>query len=152
MSNKSESKRELVQEIIRGVRQDIEGYKQLRSLLSQQRELMQRRDNQGLELHNRHQLSLCEQLQSRANKRSRGLIQLGFSGDAAGMDQLITKLPVDAAKQVKILWNNLLILVKESKMANDINGNLLVDQQAVINGLLNRDKEVCIDYGVSTPS
>ncbi len=146
------SKREIVQEIIRGIRQDVEGYKQLKSLISRQRELMQRRDNQGLELHNQHQTHLCEKLQFRADQRSQKLVRLGFVGDASGMDLLITKLPEQAAKQVRVLWKNLLILVRDSQAANDVNGNLLVGQQAVISGLLNRDKEVSIDYGAQTPS
>lgn len=142
------NKREVIQNIIRGIRQDIEGYKQLKSMLHRQRELMQRRDNQGLKLHNDHQTTLCEQLQQRANLRSEGLISLGFVGDTSGMERLITKLPVKASAQVNLLWENLLIIVKESQRVNESNGKLLVGQQEVITNLLNRDVPQNIDYGV----
>ncbi|WP_254303976.1 flagellar protein FlgN [Shewanella sp. VB17] len=146
------SKRKIVQDIIRGIHQDIEDYKQLKILILRQRELMQRRDNSGLERHNSHQSSVCRQLQARADKRSQELMSLGFAGDAHGIELLITKLPTQLAKQMETLWHSLLLLVKESQAVNDDNGNLLVDQQTVISGLLNRHKEVNIDYGMHIPS
>lgn len=141
------NKREIVQSIIRGIRQDIEGYKQLKSMLNRQRDLMQRRDNHGLKYHNGHQTTLCEHLQQRAGIRSEGLISLGFTGDANGMEQLIAKLPTQASTQVKLLWENLLLLVKESQRVNEANGKLLAGQQEVISNLLNRDATRNIDYG-----
>ncbi|MGL6012783.1 MAG: flagellar protein FlgN, partial [Shewanella oncorhynchi] len=44
MDNSQVNKRELVQSLIRDIRQDLEGYSQLKSMLKHQRELMQRRD------------------------------------------------------------------------------------------------------------
>ncbi|MCL1050892.1 flagellar protein FlgN [Shewanella abyssi] len=141
------NKRELVQGIVRGIRQDIEGYKQLKSLLKRQRELMQRRDNTGLAYHNQHQSELCSSLTRKANERRRMLQALGFSGSASGMATLIRKLPASLAAEVSLLWENLLLLVKESQSVNESNGQLLVAQQEVINQLLNRDKDTAIDYG-----
>lgn len=144
--SKSE-KREIVQSLIRGIRQDIEGYKQLKSLLKCQRELMQRRDNQGLQQHNEQQSNLCQRLMLKANERSQMLVKLGFAGDINGMHALIERLPKASSVQAALLWDNLLSLVKESKHANEANGKLLIGQQEVINQLLQGDKQQSIDYG-----
>ncbi|QQX80535.1 flagellar protein FlgN [Shewanella sp. KX20019] len=141
------NKRELVQRIVRGIRQDIEGYKQLKSLLKRQRELMQRRDNNGLTYHNQHQAELCDNLMRKASERRKMLEALGFSGTASGMAILIRKLPASSAAEVSQLWENLLLLVKDSQSANESNGQLLVAQQEIINQLLNRDNDTTIDYG-----
>lgn len=141
------SKREILQSLVRGIRQDIESYKQLRSLLNRQRDLMQRRDNDGLKHHNRHQTKLCDGLMVKAKNRSDALNQLGFAGDAAGMKRLIDRLPKQGSLQVNLLWENLLALVRESQQANEANGKLLVSQQAVINNLLSGDLEPKVDYG-----
>ncbi|MGS0675382.1 flagellar export chaperone FlgN [Shewanella sp. 0m-4] len=146
-SSQSISKRELVQGIVRGIRQDIEGYKQLKSLLKRQRELMQRRDNAGLKHHNEHQSSLCDSLMNKASERRRTLQKLGFAGNASGMVALIAKLPPSSSVQVSMLWENLLLLVKESQQVNEANGKLLVSQQEIINQLLQRENDSAIDYG-----
>ncbi|WP_298774701.1 flagellar protein FlgN [uncultured Shewanella sp.] len=140
-------KRELVQSLVRGVRQDVEGYKQLKNLLVHQRKLMQQRDHQALQSHNEHQSQLCESLKQSADHRSAALQRLGFSGNSAGMEQLIAKLPPQSAKQVNGIWQQLLALATESQYANDVNGKLLVDQQYIINNLLRRNSEQTIDYG-----
>ncbi|WP_299809671.1 flagellar protein FlgN [uncultured Shewanella sp.] len=141
------SKRELVQSIVRGIRQDIEGYQKLKSLLKRQRELMQRRDNSGLKHHNEHQSGLCDSLMQKAGERRRMLEALGFAGNASGMAALIAKLPQSSSEQVSMLWQNLLRLVKESQQVNEANGKLLVAQQEVISQLLNRGGDNPVDYG-----
>ncbi len=141
------NKRELVIGVVQGIRQDIEGYRQLRSLLNNQRELMQRRDNQGLNEHNKLQSSLCNSLMIKASDRGQMLQDLGVAGNASGMLALIARLPKASSEQVATLWNRLLSLVKESKQINEDNGKLLVAQQEVISQLLNRNNEVAIDYG-----
>ncbi|WP_394202838.1 flagellar protein FlgN [Shewanella waksmanii] len=143
------SKREVLQSLVRGIRQDIEGYKQLKSLLKRQRELMQRRDNQGLSHHNEHQTALCEELMHRAKSRCQYLNQLGFSGDAEGMALLIDKLPAQHQEQLSLWWQNLLSTVKESQAMNDANGKLLVTQQAVIASILRQEDASVNDYGQS---
>ncbi|MEZ9197091.1 flagellar protein FlgN [Shewanella sp. 10N.286.54.B9] len=141
------AKRETIQGIVRGIRQDIDGYKQLKSLLKRQRELMQRRDNQGLHHHNEHQSNLCNSLMIKAAERKKMLELLGFQGSASGMRSLIERLPESSSEQVAMLWNNLVSLVKESKQVNEANGKLLVGQQEVINQLLQRDQQPSVDYG-----
>ena len=141
------NKRELVIAVVQGIRQDIEGYRQLKGLLNNQRELMQRRDNQGLNEHNKLQSSLCNQLMIKAADRAQILRELGFAGDAKGMATLISKLPQASSNQLASLWDRLLDLVKESKQINESNGKLLVAQQEVISQLLNRNNETKIDYG-----
>lgn len=140
-------KRELVKSLVRGVRQDVEGYKQLKSLLQRQRELMQLRDNDALKLHNEHQSALCESLKQSADHRSAALQRLGLAGSSIGMEQLIAKLPPQSSKQVNDIWQQLLVLATESQYANDVNGKLLVDQQYIINNLLRRNVEQTVDYG-----
>ncbi|WP_299571493.1 flagellar export chaperone FlgN [uncultured Shewanella sp.] len=141
------SKREQVQGLLRGIRVDIDGYKQLHALLIRQRELMQRRDNAGLAVHNEEQTKLCEVLMERAKKRSITLVALGFTGNSKGMEDLIARLPQASQKQVLLLWKNLVKLVKESQQFNEQNGKLLVSQQEVINSLLNKQPESQNDYG-----
>lgn len=141
------TKRETIQGIVRGIRQDIDGYKQLKSLLKRQRELMQSRDNQGLHHHNEHQSRLCHNLMIKAGERRSMLKSLGFEATAGGMRSLIERLPEPLSEQVSMLWNNLISLVKESKQMNESNGKLLVGQQEVINQLLQRDEQPSVDYG-----
>lgn len=141
------SKREVLQSLVRGIRLDIDSYKQLKTLLNRQRDLMQRRDNDGLKHHNEHQAKLCDELMVKAKNRSDALVHLGFAGDASGMKRLIDKLPKQNSLQVNLLWQNLLVLVRESQQANEANGKLLVSQQTVINNLLRRNDEPNIDYG-----
>ncbi|WP_028774269.1 flagellar protein FlgN [Shewanella waksmanii] len=141
------NKREVLQSLVRGIRQDIDGYKQLKSLLKQQRELMQRRDNQGLSHHNEHQTALCDELMLRAKARCQFLNQLGFSGDAQGMALLLEKLPAQHKEQLSLWWQNLLAAVKESQAMNDANGKLLVTQQAVIASILQQEDTGVNDYG-----
>lgn len=133
--------------LVLGVRQDIDGYRQLKSLLNRQRELMQRRDNQGLNEHNKLQSSLCNSLMTKASDRGQMLQDLGFAGNASGMLALIARLPKASSDQVATLWDNLLGLVRESKQINEENGKLLVAQQEVINQLLNPSNELANDYG-----
>ncbi|WP_144212050.1 flagellar protein FlgN [Shewanella donghaensis] len=141
------TKREKVQSLLRGIRQDIDGYKQLKALLVRQRELMQRRDNAGLQHHNTEQTSLIDALMERAKVRSTTLVSLGFSGNSKGMEILITKLPDTSQQQVALLWRHLLGLAKESQKYNEANGKLLVSQQEVIKSLLNQQPENQNDYG-----
>ncbi|MCL1147733.1 flagellar export chaperone FlgN [Shewanella sp. 10N.261.52.F9] len=147
MDNAVPSKRELVQAIVRGIKQDTESYKQLKKLLNRQRELMQCRDNRGLNLHNKLQSSLCEDLMYKADLRRQMLESLGFAGNASGMQSLINKMPPASAGQVTLLWQNLLITVKESQQVNEANGKLLVAQQEVISQLLHPGGDNKFDYG-----
>lgn len=141
-------KRLLVQTLLRDIRLDVDDYSQLKSMLKHQRELMQRTDNQGLSLHNTRQTALCDKLAQRAAQRSEILIQLGFDGDANGMKRLLAALPNQLRPQIKILWDNLQLLVKDSHQANEVNGRLLALQQETLTRLLNPDSQhQQIDYG-----
>lgn len=148
MENSQVNKRELVQSLIRDIRQDLDGYSQLKAMLKHQRELMQRRDNDALLAHNERQTALCNKLALRAKQRSENLAILGFNGDNTGMKRLITALPDRLRPQIKMSWDNLQLLVKDSQTANETNGRLLVMQQETINRILNRDgQHQEIDYG-----
>ncbi|MEM6249544.1 flagellar protein FlgN [Shewanella vaxholmensis] len=148
MDNSQVNKRELVQSLIRDIRQDLEGYSQLKSMLKHQRELMQRRDNDALLAHNERQTALCNKLALRAKQRSENLATLGFNSDNSGMRRLITALPDHLRPQIKMSWDNLQLLVKDSQTANETNGRLLVIQQETINRILNQDSQHQeIDYG-----
>ena len=148
MENNQINKRELVQSLIRDIRQDLDGYSQLKTMLKYQRELMQRRDNDALIVHNERQTALCDKLSLRAKLRSENLATLGFNNDNSGMKRLITALPDHLRPQIKISWDNLQLLVKDSQAANETNGKLLVLQQETINRILNNDvQHTEIDYG-----
>lgn len=147
MDNPAPSKRELVKAIVHGIKQDTESYKQLKKLLHRQRELMQSRDNRGLNLHNKLQTELCDDLMLKANQRRQMLESLGFAGNASGMQSLIGKMPPAASAQMAKLWHNLLQTVKESQQVNEANGKLLVAQQEVINQLLHPNADSKHDYG-----
>ncbi|AEG09731.1 MULTISPECIES: flagellar protein FlgN [Shewanella] len=150
MDNSQVNKRELVQSLIRDIRQDLEGYSQLKSMLKHQRELMQRRDNDALLAHNERQTALCNKLALRAKQRSENLATLGFNSDNSGMRRLITALPDHLRPQIKMSWDNLQLLVKDSQTANETNGRLLVIQQETINRILNQDgQHQEIDYGAN---
>ncbi|MCK8046320.1 flagellar protein FlgN [Shewanella sp. 1CM18E] len=147
MDNPVPTKRELVQAIVRGIKQDTESYKQLKKLLHRQRELMQCRDNRGLNIHNKLQTELCDDLMLKANQRRQMLESLGFAGNASGMQSLIGKMPPASSAQVANLWQNLLQTVKESQQVNEANGKLLVAQQEVISQLLHPNGDNGHDYG-----
>ncbi|ABN63442.1 flagellar protein FlgN [Shewanella baltica] len=150
MDNSQVNKRELVQSLIRDIRQDLEGYSQLKSMLKHQRELMQRRDNDALLAHNERQTALCNKKALRAKQRSENLATLGFNSDNSGMRRLITALPDHLRPQIKMSWDNLQLLVKDSQTANETNGRLLVIQQETINRILNQDgQHQEIDYGAN---
>ncbi|NMH66739.1 flagellar protein FlgN [Shewanella salipaludis] len=153
MDKSQVNKRELVQGLIRDIRQDLEGYSQLKSMLKYQRELMQRTDNQGLTAHNARQTALCNKLALRAKQRSDSLTALGFKGDNSGMKRLISALPDHLRSQIKLQWDNLQLSVKDCQQANEVNGRLLVMQQETLNHLLYPDSQhQQIDYGASHPN
>ncbi|MBB1268381.1 flagellar protein FlgN [Shewanella sp. SR44-3] len=143
-------KRELVQQLIRDVRNDLEDYAQLKNMLEQQRQLMQRRDNESLLTHNTQQTLLCDKLAKRASVRSQHLSQLGFDNNPGGMTKLISKLPEHIRPQIKLLWQNLQAIVQDSQQQNEANGKLLVMQQTSIKRILGQDSQEAIDYGANT--
>ncbi|MGI2000281.1 flagellar export chaperone FlgN [Shewanella frigidimarina] len=147
MDNSVVNKRDLVQNIIRDVRIDLDDYTQLNSMLIHQRKLMQSRDNQALLTHNVSQTALCDQLAKRASNRSLYLRKLGFDTNAGGMTTLFDALPVHLKPQIKLLWENLLQIVEDNHRENEINGRLLAMQQSTIKRVLQRDNQDQIDYG-----
>lgn len=149
MDNSLDRKRRLVQSLIRDVQTDIKEYGQLKTMLKHQKELMNRTDNEQLEVHNNHQTQLCYKLAERANKRSDELKQLGFDHDEKGMLKLINALPVRLKPQVKIAWGDLRNLALECQKQNEENGKLLAMQHDSIQDILRAtagDPEQ-IDYG-----
>ncbi|KVW99800.1 flagellar export chaperone FlgN [Shewanella frigidimarina] len=147
MDNSVVNKRDLVQNIIRDVRIDLDDYTQLNSMLIHQRKLMQSRDNQALLTHNVSQTALCDRLAKRASNRSLYLRKLGFDTNAGGMTTLFDALPVHLKPQIKLLWENLLQIVEDNHRENEINGRLLAMQQSTIKRVLQRDNQDQIDYG-----
>ncbi|SHH19767.1 flagellar protein FlgN [Ferrimonas marina] len=141
------SKRERLQILVREIRQDIEDYKQLRSLLRHQRELLQRRDSQALEQHNPRQNALCQTLARRAKRRGEILESLGVSADNGGMDRLIKALAAQSQKPLLALWQQLGSLVKECQLENEVNGKLLANQKALLDRVLNVEQANQLDYG-----
>lgn len=152
MDNTATSKRELVQNLIRDVRADLNDYAQLSSMLLHQRELMQRRDNASMLTHNASQTALCDKLAKRASSRSQCLRQLGFDANAGGMTTLISALPEHLKPQITLLWKNLLLIVEDNHRENEVNGRLLAMQQSTIKRVLQRDNQDEIDYGVNIPA
>lgn len=149
MDSSLNRKRELVQSLIRDVQTDIKEYGQLKTMLNNQRELMNRTDNEQLELHNSHQTQLCYKLAERANKRCEELKQLGFSHDEKGMLKLINALPIRLKPQMKISWSDLRALALECQQQNAENGKLLAMQHSTIQDILNANSGTSenIDYG-----
>ncbi|MBY5991985.1 flagellar protein FlgN [Ferrimonas balearica] len=143
------SKREVLQQLVREIRLDIEDYQQLRALLRHQRELLQRRDQQALNLHNPRVDALCQKLQNRAGRRSGALTQLGVSADAKGMQRLIAALGPQARQPVSGLWHHLQQLVRDCQGENEINGKLLAGQKELLDRVLSAGQaETAVkDYG-----
>lgn len=130
-------KKELLQALVRGIRQDLSDYGRLQALLAAQRQLMLGRDNAGLLEHNREQDALVTRLRETAANRSQLLTRIGVSADAAGMERLLRAMPAAAASQINSLWQQLLTKGQECEAANEQNGRLLVRQQELIQDLLN---------------
>lgn len=130
------NKREALQGLVAGIRQDILDYRELKKLLQQQRQLMLRHDNQGLIQHNQQQDQLVAKLQHNSLLRAAHLAQIGVSNDHQGIRQLQSKLPEQAAHKLEQLWRQLLQQARESQRLNELNGQLLVRQQEIIRGIL----------------
>ena len=148
----TQSKRELVQDLLHGVNQDIEDYKKLQALLSKQRQLMLNRDNEGLSQHNPHQTQLCSQLMHKAKLRSQALRTLGFKGDSQGMSNFISRLPQTINERYSLKWQQLLSFAKEGQRLNEANGVMLAEQQQVIKKLLNESNADTSDYSNLVPN
>ncbi|GGE89937.1 flagellar export chaperone FlgN [Shewanella carassii] len=129
-------KRQALNHLVAGIRQDILDYRELKALLQQQRQLMLRHDNQGLIQHNQLQDRLVAKLQQSSQQRSGYLTQIGVSNDHQGIKLLARKLPASAGSKLEQLWQQLLQQAKESQRLNELNGQLLVRQQEVIRGIL----------------
>lgn len=133
------SKRELLQQLVRDIRQDITDYQKLKVMLTTQRQLMMHHDNQRLIDHNRQQDQLVAELHCRSARRCQLLVQIGVSADAMGMDKLIKALPAASGQQFAKFWQQLKQLVIEAQQANEQNGQLLVRQQEMIDSLIASD-------------
>ncbi|GAA4888718.1 flagellar protein FlgN [Ferrimonas pelagia] len=141
------TKREMLQVLVREIRQDVDDYQQLRSLLRHQRELLQRRDHQGLEQHNPRQNALCVKLARRAKRRSEILRTLGVSADQTGMDRLLAALAPQTQKPLKSLWSQLGNLIRDCQTENEVNGKMLAAQKGSIDRLMKQDAGNSSDYG-----
>ncbi|SDK19582.1 flagella synthesis protein FlgN [Ferrimonas sediminum] len=147
------NKADQVRQLVKGIQLDVKGYQQLKSLLKFQRELMQRRDIDGLEQHNPRQDKLCQSLTANARTRSSILQSLGLPEDDKGMNRLLAAIPGESGKKVSLIWQQLQQLVVHCKAENDANGRLLSGQQRTLNRLVNPDAEAARqnDYGATRP-
>ncbi|MEE6802173.1 flagellar export chaperone FlgN, partial [Escherichia coli O8:H10] len=101
------SKLEQVKLLLRGVRTDGERYRQLHSLLEEQRLCMIRRASDALIAVNADIERLYPLLSSSARLRRETLLSLGVTADDTGMQQVFSWLPTVQHTAARQAWQQL---------------------------------------------
>lgn len=137
MSNKLEQ----VKTLLRGIRTDIDGYKQLRILLEEQRLHMIRRSCAALldvnARINEHYLTLSHGTRVRRDI----LIALGVTPDRAGMATVFSWLPAAQKNAAHEGWQELEAAAENGKTFNEKNGELLTMQYEFVQAFLGTGPE-----------
>jgi len=127
---------EQVKSLLRGIRQDEDDYRQLRTQLDAQRLCMIRRDSDALlavndAIHLRYQ-----RLSDSACVRRETLLTLGVSGDRDGIAQVFNWLPAAQKAAAQHGWQQLERLAASCQRCNEKNGELLTMQYEFVQTFL----------------
>lgn len=127
---------ERVRILLRGIRSDEEGYRQLRILLEQQRINMIRRDSDALEAVNESINHCYQQLSNSTRVRRETLMALGVTPDREGIREVFNWLPALQKEAASDLWKTLERLAESCKSYNEKNGDLLTRQYEFVQTFL----------------
>lgn len=132
-------KLEQVKRLLRGIRTDNDSYRQLHSLLKEQRLCMIRRASDALLTVNA-QIDQCySALRLSTRVRRETLLSLGVTADGTGIAQVFSWLPVEQKRAARQAWQQLEEDITACQRYNEKNGELLARQQAFVQAFLGLD-------------
>jgi len=132
-------KLEQVKLLLRGIRTDNDSYRQLHTLLKEQRLCMIRRASDALLAVNAQIDQLYPALSLNARIRRETLLSLGVTADSVGIAQVFSWLPTIQKTAARQAWRQLEENIAACKRYNEKNGELLTRQQEFIETFLGRE-------------
>ncbi|WP_312410865.1 flagellar protein FlgN [Pseudescherichia sp.] len=132
-------KLEQVKLLLRGIRTDNDSYRQLHTLLKEQRLCMIRRASDALLAVNMQIDQLYPALSLNARVRRETLLSLGVTADSVGIAQVFSWLPTIQKTAARQAWRQLEENIAACKRYNEKNGELLTRQQEFIETFLGRE-------------
>lgn len=114
---------------------DSKAINELRELLQQERQLLEKRELQGLQAIIDRKDTLLNQLRFSAKQREQVLLAAGLSTDLAGWEEFLLR---DGATRFLIPeWQNITQVFLDCQRANEINGKMIGRSKQTLNHLLN---------------
>ncbi|KHT62909.1 hypothetical protein RJ45_14820 [Photobacterium gaetbulicola] len=138
MSQKSIS---IIKRFIQDIHNDLADYQQLYQLLKVQHYNMLHRNGDKLTAMAEPHQHLLQQLQLRAEQRTRLLNQLGMDSSPDSINRLIAALPSQYRHPVNGKWQKLKELVHTCMSQNERNSRLLMMQQDILTQVLHPDND-----------
>ena len=132
-------KLEQVKLLLRGIRTDNDSYRQLHTLLKEQRLCMIRRASDALLAVNAQIDQLYPALSLNARVRRETLLSLGVTADSVGIAQVFNWLPFVQKTAARQAWRQLEENIAACKRYNEKNGELLTRQHEFIQTFLGRE-------------
>lgn len=117
------------------IAQDSAAITQFKQLLTQERELLEQRKQEGLQEIIEQKAAVIDQLNNSAKLRQQILIALGLPTNAAGWDTFLQRN--NATLPLRDDWQILVSEFEECQKMNDVNGKMIARSQQTLNHLLN---------------
>ncbi|MDV5170788.1 flagellar export chaperone FlgN [Photobacterium rosenbergii] len=131
----------IIKGFIQDIQRDLADYQNLHQLLQVQHQNMLRRNGEKLSAMTEPHQHLLQQLQQRADQRTRLLLQLGLDNSPESVNRVISTLPANYRHLVDSKWNQLKALVHTCMAQNDRNSRLLAMQQDILTQVLHQDSD-----------
>ncbi|USD31743.1 MULTISPECIES: flagellar protein FlgN [Vibrio] len=112
----------VIQRFLTSIGDDIKSYRQLATLLQEQKSLYLSFDAAKLNQNLAEQKSLLKKLDQHASERSQAMKALRLTSDQAGISKLFSVLPPSLSNKVHAQWRELESLVKHCHALNQENG------------------------------
>ncbi|AXT47438.1 MULTISPECIES: flagellar export chaperone FlgN [Chromobacterium] len=129
-------------QLLATVGQDLQGYGRLEQLLEQQFAAALAHQADELRQLGSDIVAQCDALQLSRDQRLQLAGQLLGAGRAASMDAVLKLLPAAAEQACRQRWNALVEQIRLCQTLNLRNGQLLQQQQDLMNRVLNGDSDV----------
>ena len=126
---------QLLKQFISSLQQDVQRLDQLSQLLDQQYELMSRRSSEPLQQLNQQALQLMTAVQHSHTARDSLLQQFGLPNTAAGLRQLVSRLPAPLQHGTRQLLQELALKSRLCQAKNEKSGKLLASQRQLMQRL-----------------
>jgi flagellar biosynthesis protein FlgN len=127
----SNSKKNLIVNILTTINSDSQHYEKLVSLLRLQRTFLIQRDNAALLTINKQCTELIEQLHSNTHTRTDNLKKLGLNPNASNVERVIRTLGTPHRSQLAQCWNTVKSNSGLCRQLNDMNGRILASQKEI---------------------